>query len=251
MDNVFLDEYKSLVFRREHLRKEAQSAWINYIKEFGELIEKECSLKIECIKLKKTIAYCQARQNRGEIIFGPELRSFIESAMSDYYDELQTIITVRDSSSEKITEIDYFKLKRLYRRLALMLHPDLHPNLFEHEEVSALWERITDAYRNNDYDELQALEVLAVDMVKRYEHEEPDISPENIREKIFSLRMEINEIIHTDPYCYRALLRDDEAITEKKRELQSTIDEYEKYLSDLKKEAEKYTIEDGTAWEIS
>lgn len=243
MDDAVLDEYRNLVFKREKLRKDAQIYWIEYIREFGELIEKECALKIECIKLKKTIAFCQARKNHGKIIFGAELDEYIESVMKDYNAELQTIVAVRNAEEKTVSEIDYYKLKKLYRRLALMLHPDLHPALFEHEEVIDLWERISSAYRSNDYAELQTLEVLAVDAIKRYEQEELAISVDNIQAKIILLKTEIDEIIHTDPYRYKDLLRDDEAVADKKSELQNTIDEYEAYLSELKEEASKYDVE--------
>lgn len=243
MDDGILEEYKNLVFKREKLQKDARKYFIAYIREFGELIEKEYSLKIECIKLKKTIAYCQARQNRGDAIFCDELNAYIESVMKDYYDELQTIVSVRNAPAEKVAEIDYYKLKKIYRRLASMLHPDLHPALFEHEEVFALWERISQAYKSNDYDELQKLEVIAVDMVKRYEQEDLAISVENIQTKIVLLKAEIDEIICTDPYRYNELLHDDDAVAEKKTDLQSSIDEYEDYLSELTKEASVFNIE--------
>ena len=67
-----LEEYKKLIFKREKLRKDAWQVWIEYIKMFGELFERECILKIECIKLKKEIAFCQSRQNRGEIVLRAE-----------------------------------------------------------------------------------------------------------------------------------------------------------------------------------
>lgn len=243
MTDVILDEYKKLVFKREKLRKEAQIYWIGYIKAFGELIEKECALKIECVKLKKTIAFCQARQNREENIIAAELDSYIESLMKDYYDELQMIVDVKNAPSANLAEIDYYKLKKLYRRLATMLHPDLHPALFQHEEIAELWERISTAYKFNDYEELQSLEVLAVDAINRYGQDELDISVENIQAKVALLKMEIQQIMHTDPYRYKELLRDDDAVEEKKKELQSAINDYEEYLVELKAEADKFTVE--------
>lgn len=243
MDDIALEEYKKLVFKREKLRKDAQMFWIDYIKEFGDLIEKEITLKIECIKLKKTIAFCQAKKNRGEIVLSAELDTYIESTLKDYYDELQTIVEVKNAPIATVAEIDYYKLKKLYRRLAAMLHPDLHPSLFAYEEVIELWNRIANAYKCNDYEELQSLEVLAADVLKRYEQDDSAITVENVKAKIALLKVQIDEIIHTDPYRYKELLRDDDAVAEKKRELQNSIDEYEEYLIELKEEASKFTVE--------
>lgn len=87
------------------------------------------------------------------------------------------------------------------------------------------------------------MEILAVDAVNRYEKEERVISVDNVQAKTLLLKTEINEIIHTDPYRYKELLRDADAVAEKKKELQDSIYEYELYLSELNEEANKYTVE--------
>lgn len=234
-----LEEYKKLVFKREKLRKDARLFWIEYIREFGDLMEREYSLEIECIKCKKIIAFCQARLNHGATVFRAELDSYIETAMKNYYEELEMIVSVKNSQTTALPEVDYYKLKRLYRRLATMLHPDLHPALFEHEEIVELWNRISGAYGRNDIEELQALEMLAVEAIKKYESVAQQITVENIEAKIAAIRIEIDDIIHTDPYKYKELLRDDDALAEKKAELQIMISEYEEYLTELKAEEQK------------
>lgn len=244
MDELIFEEYKNLILKREKLRKDAQRFWVEYIKEFGELLEKEYSLKIECIKLKKMIAFCQARQNHGATVFRAELDAYLELTMEEYYDELAMLVEVINVKTTPIAYIDYYKIKKIYRKLAIMLHPDLNPALFEHEEITELWDRVSSAYENNDYEEMQALEILVAEAVKKYGQSEPKIVVENMDAKIALLRVEIDDIVHNDPYRYKELLRDEEAVSEKKLELQSTINEYEEYLTELKAEVEKFRVEE-------
>ncbi len=57
-----LDVFKSLILKRDRLKKQEMNAFFEYIRTFGELLEKRFSLQIECIKTKKIIALCQAKK---------------------------------------------------------------------------------------------------------------------------------------------------------------------------------------------
>lgn len=243
MDEILLEEYKALVLKREKLRKDAWQIWTKYIKEFGDLLEKECALKIECIRYKKIIAFCQAKINRGETICQSDLNTYIETVMEDYAQELEMIVAIKNVKSTPVSDIDYYRLKKLYRKLATMLHPDLHPTLFEHEDIVELWNRVSFAYENNDYEELQTLEVVVVETLKKYGESAQEINIENIEAKIALIKTEIYNITHNDPYRYKELLDDDDAIAEKRAELQVSIDEYEEYLKELTIEVKKFTVE--------
>ena len=52
--------YEELLLKKEQLLKDAESYRIAYIKEFGELTADVFKAKIECIRIKKNIAFCQA-----------------------------------------------------------------------------------------------------------------------------------------------------------------------------------------------
>lgn len=241
-NNSDYEEYIQLVFRKEKLRKDARNYYIDYVKEFGELLEKECALRIECIKLKKTIAFCQAKLNYGEPILRNELDSYIDSVMGEYRKELDTIIAIKDSEGRQIADIEYYKIKKLYRKLATMLHPDLNPELYKHDDIAELWDRICTAYKNNDYEELQTLDVLVAETAKKYGSSNKGLTVENIALKIELLKIEIDDIIHNDPYRYGELLRDPEAVADKKDELKSSIDAYEEYLTELQAKAAEFSI---------
>ncbi|MBQ9032591.1 MAG: hypothetical protein IJ106_14235, partial [Parasporobacterium sp.] len=66
--NGAYEEYEQLLLRREHYRKEAGQALINYTREFGDMINAAFGKLIECIRLKKIMAMCQTYINRGQSI---------------------------------------------------------------------------------------------------------------------------------------------------------------------------------------
>lgn len=68
----------------------------------------------------------------------------------------------------------------------------------------------------------------------------PDINPatdreEKLREleKIEGLKKEIDEVRHTDPYIYKDLLENDEAVKKKKSELEEELKTWQKYRAEL------------------
>ena len=160
-NSTLLETYKTLLLKRDALRKEGEIYRMTYVKTFGELLEEWYSLQIECIKCKKIIAYCLAQKNNGLKVYRGELDAHIERELSSYYENLQSLSEMRNAEQTPISELESLKIKRLYRKLAMMLHPDLHPSLSGNFEVFELWEKIKSAYRCNDYTSLRETEVLA------------------------------------------------------------------------------------------
>ena len=57
-----------MLMRRDNLKKEAFIYQRNYVAEFGDLILEVFKKKVECIRKKKTIEYCQRSINHGKLI---------------------------------------------------------------------------------------------------------------------------------------------------------------------------------------
>lgn len=238
-----IEEYRTLIVKRERLKKEGKLFLHEYLREFGELIEEYYNLKIECIKCKKIIAYCIAFANRGESVYMKELQSHIETVMQNYYEEIRIISNVINAKTHRISLYELHKIKKLYYQIVNMIHPDLHPKLFAHEEISLLWEQAKQAYENNDFDKLKEIEILIVAVIRKFGGKERKIEIENVKLKIMGIRKEIDEIINSDPYMFKYLLEDEEAVFERKNELRQKNEEYEEYLEELRLEVEKFQIE--------
>ena len=250
MDKEKYKEYESLLLERDALLHEAGSYSTAYMKEFGEEIVAVFEKKIECIKKKKSIAFCQMKINRGEKVDSSELENYIKDAMSDYAENLKQLIAdnKRAADADACGQADVLKSKRIYRKIAKLIHPDINPTLFENDNIRELWERVRKAYSKNDADELESLEFLICSLLEDMgiDSEMPEI--EDIDDKIEDLKNDINEIVTTDPYLYGELLSDAELVEEKHAELAKELEEHTAYSRELDEVLERLL---GTGMVIS
>ena len=230
-----MKEYEDLLLRRDRIIKECDSIVIAYTLEFGEMTRRSFELKIECIRKKKSIAYCQRQINRGLNIDTDAMNDMIEHEMAAYYDELQEIIERNNMAkdSETVDEYRIQRARKIYRRLAKKLHPDINARTAENGTLRNLWEQVVLAYRMSDIEALEDLEALVRKAMDELGEEGFEYDTANLEERIERLEAQIADILSTEPYTYREILRDDEKRAAKKQELEDEIAEYEKYLEEL------------------
>ena len=128
-----------------------------------------------------------------------------------------------------------------------MVHPDMHPELASDETIKDLWNRITMAYDCNNLDELVDLEVLVHQYLESIGYEGGELVIPDVNERIFKLNEEIQEILDTDPYQFKYILSDPEAVKEKKEELEGEIHDYEVYAKELDEVIAAFPIERSLA----
>ena len=136
-------------------------------------------------------------------------------------------------SGEIISEETAAKIKKLYYRLAKQIHPDMNPKTNEIPELKELWQRIVVSYRANDLEELEEAEILVNKFLVDHHLDGNEIKIQDIDTKIEKLKEQIQKIKETNPYQYRFLLQDQEAVQNKKRELQKELEEYRVYEQEL------------------
>lgn len=229
--------YEELLLKRDRLRKEAEHYNAAYLRTFGSYILDIFKIKIECIALKKKITYCQIAVNRGEPFDMEEISKQVDREMASYKDDLKKLILSHTSvvNASKVTEYDLMKIKKIYKDIAKSIHPDINPKTAGDEELMELWDQVSKAYKSNDVERLEELQILVLKALKDKGMESEPIAVDNIDEKISKLEAEIENILNTDPYNYRFLLADKAAVEEKKKEFEGTLEEYKRYKEDLQK----------------
>ena len=235
VSNSSYAKYEELLTRRDEVRKQAFQYERAYVREFGDLILQVFQMKLECIRKKKTIEYCQVFINRGQSVDQNALQEYLQKELEEYQAQLDNMIRDNEAAkkSEKVTEADMLKIKRIYHHLVKKIHPDINPITEENEELRGLWQRLIVAYNCNDLKEMEEAEVLVNSLLEKLNLGTLDITIPDIDEKIIEIEAEIEKITSTDPYQYKYLLEDPEAVEQKKQDLRKELKEYEDYGKQL------------------
>ncbi len=231
------DRYEELLMRKSALAKECLLLEQEYTRIFGEAILTLCRLQIECARKKKTIEFCQASLNRGEEPDEAALQEFIRRETRALQSHFRKMAEEYKSAKEvgMISEADLVKIRKIYRRTAKLLHPDLHPEVAESEELQELWNQVSAAYACNDLKALEELEVLAAAALADRNGVEWKVEVPDLEDRIAELEKEIAGIMDRDPYQYKFLLQDPNAVEEKQQSLREEIELYRDYSARLDK----------------
>ena len=229
------DSYENLILRRDRLEKEAEQYRMEYFREFGELITDAFQARIDCIALKKSIAFCQMKRNAGEEIDPISMQEFIDAGMLAYNAHLEELVnlTKAGKSLAPISLLEAEEIRRIYRRIAKKLHPDICPMTSEEPELMEQFQKALSAYRRNDLKAIREAETLINRFLKAHGEEPVPAEIDALPEKIADLEMEIARIVETEPYTYKALLEDPELIEKKRCALTAERDEYQTYKKEL------------------
>ena len=227
--------YEELLLKRENLKKEGEQFYISYLQIFGELMTESFQKKIECIRKKKMIAYCQRCMNQGKDINSMDLNRFIQDEMESYEEELKQM-TENAKAAAKAKELSaeqILMIKDLYYRLARRIHPDMHPELADDKNVQDYWNQIVIAYQHNQLSELEELEVMVNAYLEKKHSNTDEIVIVDVENKTKRIEREIEHIISVKPYTYRFILEDEKKREEQKAAFQKDIDEYSQYSLEL------------------
>lgn len=227
--------YEDLIMQRDNLRKDADNYLAQYIHHFGDLITESFKAQVACISRKKAISYCQMIVNRGEIVDIKELDDYLKECMREYKKRLKSMVEDVENCRElkRSTQAAVNKSKALYRTIAKQIHPDINPEAAQNEVLVELWHRAAAAHRCNDWKELEVIEVLVKKALDEANIGTITIDIPDIENRIAELKAEIEEIRSTDPYQFKYLLEDKNAMAEKKKSLIDEIEGYKHYEEEL------------------
>lgn len=242
-----LNEYAGLLAGRDQLLKECTSIQLNYTKEFGKQLIANFELKLECIRLKKSISYCRRVLNRGQSINVNSMNESVEQEMTLYRVQLGDMKR-EQKAAEKSEIVDAYRVsrsKKIYRRLSKLIHPDVNSKTEADEQLRELWERISEAYQSSDVDELENLEILVKRALEDLGDEGFEIELEDIEERIERIEKQINDIVTSEPYTYSEILESREKTEALHNQLDEEYKDYEAYLETLKNALNELLLGNG------
>ena len=235
------ERYESLVLQKEQLEKEAEQTELEYLRLFGDLITGSFSLKVECIALKKEIALYVRAKNAGKPVDREEVAETLRTRMTAYRLALASMLEKKKEAEEAvfIDPAETGQIKKIYRRLARMLHPDVSTLTEKIPELNELFIRATAAYRANDLKEIRKLEVLINKVLEENGIDQLELFIPDLEKRIEELEEEIDCLVGSEPYTYREILRSDAAIRKKKKELKDEIASFQTYQKELTEKLEQ------------
>lgn len=227
--------YEELLLRKDKFEKEAVQWYNAYIKVFGKYLIDLFRIKVECIRLKKLISYAQAEINKGFTPKLDEISAVVDEQMKSYYEELDVMIKDHNASmkSKSVPAHVTLKIKKIYREIAKILHPDINPETSKDPDLLDLWNRVSVAYKCNNLEEIEELQVLVNKALGEKGIDVSKIVVPDIEEKIKKLEEKINEIITTDPYNYKFILEDKEETEQMIQDFENEKKEYDNYRQEL------------------
>ena len=174
-------------------------------------------------------------KNRGESVSPEKLREYIAETMAAYQAELDEMIHQNELSKkgEKISAFQAKEIKRIYREIAKVLHPDISNITEKYPPLADLFQRVLIAYHCNDYKEMKELEVLVNRALEEIGEEKFELVIPDVDAKIEELEKEIQRIITTEPYTLREFLIDAERVRQKMAAFEEERDSYINYKNEL------------------
>ena len=147
--NYLIELYRSLIIKRDELKKQVEENQKDNYQMYADSYKEYYSLMVECIFLKKRIAYCQRCKNHHIKIYKEELEGYMDAVKEDYMHELEELRTHKKIVKQHLSDEDMKQAKKIFKRIVKRIDQD-HP----------LWERALESYRYNNLNDLKDIEML-------------------------------------------------------------------------------------------
>lgn len=239
-------EISMLLLERDELQlvicKNIETA---YMLALGSLEYKAFELNCEVLRLKRKIDLIQEKKNRQEKLELSAIEERLDEEFAEFQSQLDEQINkmnkaINHSKGRILTDAETKEIKKLYRGIVKLFHPDLHTEATPAQ--IQLFQNAVQAYENGDLDNLRIIsEMVAEPMVP--EHNESGLSilakdKERFSKTLELIREQIMAIKSEYPYTMKKLVNDPEQIAEKRTELEKAIAElkevYDLYAVRLK-----------------
>lgn len=236
--------YQDLLFRKDAAKKEAEEIRLEYTRTFASVLQDLAEVQFQCLLRKHAISLCTMSRNRQERVDVKSVRSSLLSARQTLQKDLDSYVTYVQMTVDApaVSYADLAKIRTIYRRIARLVHPDLHPEIWEIAEIADLWDKVCSAYEGNRLAELQEAEMQIMALIPE---QSAAVVIDDIDSKMEKVRIDIEQILTSEPYIWRRWLLEPDK-SSRLAELNKEIEEDRAYISQLDTLLEKTF---GLAWE--
>lgn len=235
-------ELSMLLLERDELRYiQCKNIEMAYMLSLGDIEYKAYELHCAVLRLKRKLELVQAKRNRQESIDLSVIDAKLDEEFTEYKKNLDAQIkkmndAIARNKAETLSDADTKELKKLYRSIVKVLHPDLHPDATDAQVQ--LFQNAVRAYEAGDLYTLRLIGTMVAEPVVPDETENSltVLLKEKARltEVLARIRKEIEQIKADYPYNMKSLVEDPDRVEAKRLE-------FEQLIYDLTEVYESYT----------
>lgn len=243
-------ELSMVVLERDDLVfKQCKNIEMHYWLVFADLIYKYQTAENNYLRLKRKFEMIQAHINRQEKINITKIENHLNIEMREYdlkaekaIEEMKRAVE-RNSRMVTLSEDTDKTVKKLYRKVVRLLHPDLHPD--QPEQHKLLFESAVKYYETANIEGLEMITKMVEngeetflsgneDAIERLKNEKAQLLT-----MIKKVQAEIIKIKQEVPYKLIVFLEDEQKQEAKKEEFREAIRQYQEYASVLQYRIDK------------
>ncbi|MGM0519808.1 MAG: hypothetical protein ACQERD_09225 [Campylobacterota bacterium] len=211
-------ELKVLEQRLQEINTKKEE-YLHLINEFNTEYNNRLGLLIEeILKIKKDILEAQLEEN-------PSLQNEYEDSKNDYESFKKQYKELSNKKIYDISDNDMKELKKLYKEAAKLCHPDI-VETNKKNEAELIFKELNDDYSSNDIEKVKdILNKLKRNLIFDFDSNKLNNAEllknkiSDLKEKIISVEVEIDNIINSETY-----------------KIVSNISDWENYFDDLRKQ---------------
>ena len=215
--NYLIELYRSLIIKRDELKKQVEENQKDNYQMYADLYKEYYGLMVECIFLKKRIAYCQRCKNHHIKIYKEELEGYMDAVKEDYMHELEDLRTHKKRVKKHLSDEDMKQSKKIFKRIIKRIDQD-----------NPLWEHALESYRYNNLNDLKDIEMLVdydtqsirrnlgmtyltrqIERIKKeigsIENRDPKITKEYLEKEIIKYRFYKHDL-DTQYFCFERIM---------------------------------------------
>ena len=217
-----------------------------YMLKLGSIEYKAYEAQCAALRLKRKIDLIQAKKNRQEKIIISAIEETLDEEFAEYQKQLDEQIdkvnaAIKRSKAEVLSDEENKVLKKLYRKIAKALPPDINPDVSEAQVQ--LFDNAVSAYKSGDLGTLRIISEMVGNNPLPEQHKDAMTQLVEERERLEglleSIRESIENIKSEYPYTMKDILEDTKKTEQKKQELESVIEQYNELISIYKAKIEE------------
>jgi hypothetical protein len=197
-------------------------------------------LQVKALKLK--IELVQASINRNEEIDINDVELAVAAELADAELRIMKEVTKVEYAQQLLSNLDTpersNELRKLFRKLAKQLHPDVNSSLSE-QQVE-LWHKILAAYNTGDVEKMKALEVVYENEITSAAKQLEDLSLDELATRVEVLKQgircieaEISKLRQEFPFNVEKQIKDEEWVNKELERIHAELEDLRSYEEEL------------------